>query len=220
MPPPPQRRATGRPPRISRADIVAAAHRIVDAEGVARLTMRRLAAEVGSTPMALYHHVRDRDELLVLLLEDYARRIPRPELPEQPRERIVAAALVLHDVLAERPWLVTALATDDLMGATALWIVEVMVDAAMAAGLSAERAVHAYRAIWYYTVGEITVRSAAGRQRASRDRPSYRDEVFASLDPAELPRLAALADRWTALTTVDTYAAGLRALVDGLLPGS
>lgn len=30
-------------------------------EGAGRLTMRRLAGEVGSTPMALYHHVRDAE---------------------------------------------------------------------------------------------------------------------------------------------------------------
>lgn len=41
----------------------------MDGEGLDRLTMRRLADEVGTTPMALYHHVRNKDDLLVLLLE-------------------------------------------------------------------------------------------------------------------------------------------------------
>ncbi|MCZ9344823.1 TetR/AcrR family transcriptional regulator, partial [Streptomyces sp. TRM76130] len=44
----PRRRSLGRPPRISREEIVEAARRIVDEGGVDRLTMRRLAAEVGS----------------------------------------------------------------------------------------------------------------------------------------------------------------------------
>ncbi|WP_197516787.1 MULTISPECIES: hypothetical protein [Nocardia] len=81
----------------------------------------------------------------------------------------------------------------------------------------AERAVHAYRTIWYYTAGEILIRAAA-RRRRDDDRPVFRERVFADIDAGELPRLAAVADRWGALTAADTYAEGLRALVDGLLP--
>jgi hypothetical protein len=77
--------------------------------------------------------------------------------------------------------------------------------------------VHAYRAIWYYTVGEILVRASAARRRAEGARPTYRDRAFTELDPAAHPRLSALAGEWAPLTAADTYTAGLRALLDGLL---
>jgi hypothetical protein len=80
-----------------------------------------------------------------------------------------------------------------------------------------EQAVRGYRAIWYYTVGEITVRAATARRRADDDRATYRERVFADLDPDELPRLAQVAARWASLTAEDTYLDGLRALVDGFL---
>ncbi|MDT0305809.1 TetR/AcrR family transcriptional regulator [Streptomyces sp. DSM 44917] len=212
------RRALGRPPRISRQEVVEKARRIVDEEGVGRLTMRRLAAEIGSTPMALYHHVRDKEELLVLLLDDYAERtLRRPEPPAHPRERIVTAAAAIHEVLAACPWIVEVLAADDLMSRSALWFVEQIVDGLVACGLSPERAVHGYRAIWYYTAGEIVVRATAARRRADESRATYRERVFADLDPSELPRLAQVADRWAPLTAEDTYLDGLRALVDGLI---
>ncbi|MFH7595254.1 TetR/AcrR family transcriptional regulator C-terminal domain-containing protein [Streptomyces racemochromogenes] len=212
------RKTLGRPPRISREEVVTAARRIVDAEGVDRLTMRRLAMEIGSTPMALYHHVRNKEELLVLLLDDYATRtLHRPELPVLPRERIVVAAAAIHEALAACPWIVEVLTADDLMATSALWFVEQIVDGLVASGLSPERAVHGYRAIWYYTAGEIVVRVAAARRRTDDDRPTYRDRVFAELDPSELPRLAQVADQWSPLTAEDTYLDGLRALVDGLL---
>ncbi|MEW5352780.1 TetR/AcrR family transcriptional regulator [Streptomyces sp. 16-176A] len=221
MPPPSSsapRKTLGRPPRISREEVIATARRIVDADGVDRLTMRRLAAEVGSTPMALYHHVRNKEELLVLLLDDYAARtLHRPEPPAEPRERVVVAAAAIHEALAGCPWIVEVLTADDLMSASALWFVEQIVDGLVACGLSPERAVHGYRAIWYYTAGEIVVRAAAARRRADADRPTYREQVFAGLDPDELPRLAEVADRWAPLTAEDTYRDGLRALVDGLL---
>ncbi|MBO1416666.1 TetR/AcrR family transcriptional regulator [Streptomyces sp. FH025] len=212
------RKASGRPPRISREEVVETARRIVDTEGVDRLTMRRLAAEIGSTPMALYHHVRNKDELLVLLLDDYASRtLRRPELPARPRERIVVAAAAIHEALAACPWIVEVLTADDLMATSALWFVEQIVDGLVECGLPPERAVHGYRAIWYYTAGEIVVRTTASRRRAGDDRDTYRERVFAGLDASELPRLAQVADRWAPLTAEDTYLDGLRALVDGLL---
>ncbi|MFF8811577.1 TetR/AcrR family transcriptional regulator [Streptomyces pactum] len=218
--PPAPRRPRGRPPRISREEIIGTARRIVAEEGVGRLTMRRLATEVGSTPMALYHHVRDKEELLVLLLDDYATRtLRRPELPDDPRERVVAAATAIHEALAACPWIVEVLTADDLMSTSALWFVEQIVDGLVACGLSPDRAVHGYRAIWYYTAGEIVVRTTAARRRADDDRATYREQVFAGLDPAELPRLAQVADRWAPLTAEDTYQDGLRALVGGLTAG-
>ncbi|MET8752302.1 TetR/AcrR family transcriptional regulator [Streptomyces sp. NPDC004667] len=213
------RKALGRPPRISREEVIGTARRIVTDEGVDRLTMRRLAAEIGSTPMALYHHVRNKEELLLLLLDDHATRtLLRPEtLPADPRERVVVAAVAVHGALAACPWIVEVLTADDLMSASALWFVEQIVDGLVACGLSPERAVHGYRAIWYYTAGEIVVRASAQRRRTDDDRTTHRERVFADLAPDELPRLAELAERWAPLTAEDTYRDGLDALVDGLL---
>ncbi|KJS61539.1 TetR/AcrR family transcriptional regulator [Streptomyces rubellomurinus] len=217
-PPPAPRKTVGRPPRFSRQEVVDTARRLVDAEGVDRLTMRRLAAEIGSTPMALYHHVRNKEELLVLLLDDYAgRTLRRRELPADPRERVLAAAEAIHRALADCPWIVEVLTADDLMATSALWYVEQIVDGLIACGLTPEQAVHGYRSLWYYTAGEIVVRATAARRRADSDRATYREQVFAGLDPAELPRLARLGARWADLTAEDTYPAGLRALLTGLL---
>ncbi|WP_067811268.1 TetR/AcrR family transcriptional regulator [Actinomadura kijaniata] len=207
----------GRPPKFSRAEIVAAAGRIVAAEGVARLTMRRLAREIGGTPMALYHHVRDKEELLLLLLDDHAERMPRPDLPDDPLDRIVTVAAAIRDGLADCPWIVEVLTADDLMSEAALWYVEHIVAAAVEAGLSPERAVHAYRAIWHYTAGDLIVRTAAARRRADDERPTRREEVFADLDAVAYPHLARVADRWEPLTEQDTYRRSLRALAAGLL---
>lgn len=216
--PPAPHRALGRPPRISREQVIAAARRIVDTEGVDRLTMRRLATEIGTTPMALYHHVRNKDELLVALLDDYAARaLRRPEPTADPRDRVLAATAAIHDALAACPWITEVLTADDLMSTSALWFVEQILDGLIACGLTPERAVHGYRAIWYYTAGEIIVRTTANRRRTDDDRPTYREQVFADIDPNELPRLAQVADRWAPLTAENTYLDGLQALLNGLL---
>ncbi|MGN9845535.1 TetR/AcrR family transcriptional regulator [Nonomuraea sp. H19] len=206
----------GRPARISRAEIVSAAHRVIEEDGVAGLTMRRLAREVGSTPMALYHHVHDKEELLLLLLDDYAAAMPRPEPPDDPRECVVIVAMAMRAALSGCPWIVDVLRADDLLSVGALWYPEKIIDAAVRAGLTMERAVAVYRIIWHYTAGEIGARAAAGKRRAEGG-PTYRERVFAELDGAEFPRLAEVGRRWEELTARDTYELGLRALVTGLL---
>ncbi|MDE1671834.1 MULTISPECIES: TetR/AcrR family transcriptional regulator [Nocardia] len=210
----PQR--TGRPARISRAEIVAAANAVIDAEGVEKLTMRRLATELGCTAMALYHHVRDKEDLLRLLLNDYADRVVWPELPEDPRERVRVAARAMHDVLAARPWIVDILAADDLLGVSALWVSESIIDGFVACGLPLDRSVAAYRAVWHYTAGNLIVRARSAR-RAAEDRPTFRAQVFADLDAETYPRLAALGSGYLSLAAQDTYELGLDALIEGLL---
>jgi AcrR family transcriptional regulator len=164
----------------------------------------------------LYHHVRDKDDLLIQLLDYYASRLKRPEPPEDPRERVIAAATVMHDSLAAWPEAVEVLTADDLLGESALWMVEEMVGGAIAYGRTPEQAVELYRNIWYYTVGEIFVRVRAAR-RGGEDRPRYRDTVFGKLDESRFPSLAAVGERWPELAARDTFAAGLRAFVDEML---
>jgi AcrR family transcriptional regulator len=216
VPPPATPGRTGRPPTTSRAEILQAARRIMDRDGWQKLTIRRLAAEIGVGATTLYHHVRDKRDLLVQLLDYYADQIELPPLPADPRERIVVAATVMHDGLAAWPQAVEILTADDLLGESALWMVDTIVGGAIDCGATPEQAVDLYRNLWYFTVGEILVRAGAKR-RGEDDRPRYRDTIFENLDATRFPSLATVADRWPRLTARDTYPQGLRAFVDGLL---
>ncbi len=218
MPRPDAARArTGRPPVTSRAEILAAARQLIDRDGWEKLSVRRLAAELGIGPTTLYHHVRDKADLLVQLLNAYTGQLERPRLPSDPRERIVVAATVMHDALAAWPWAAEVVTVDGFVGLLdepALWMVEAIVGGAVDSGCSPEQAVGVFRGIWYYTAGEILVRARSGRRPAD-ERP-YRDAEF-RFDPEKMPHLAAIGDQWPELAARDTYADGLRALVDGLL---
>jgi len=56
-------------PRLSKATVVERGLALADAEGLEAVTIRRLAADLGVTPMALYWHFRSKDELLVGLAD-------------------------------------------------------------------------------------------------------------------------------------------------------
>lgn len=55
--------------RNSLADVVAAALRVLDAQGLENCSMRRVATELGVQPSALYHHVSDKQTLLALMAD-------------------------------------------------------------------------------------------------------------------------------------------------------
>jgi len=60
--------ALGRP-GLTRATVVARALEIGNAEGLEAVSLRRLAQELGVTPMALYRHVRDKQDLINAMTE-------------------------------------------------------------------------------------------------------------------------------------------------------
>ncbi|GAA2114873.1 TetR/AcrR family transcriptional regulator [Streptomyces synnematoformans] len=215
--PPPGR--TGRPRATSRAEILAAARRVIDEDGWETLTVRRLAAEIGIGTTTLYHHVHNKDDLVVELVNQHLDQLARPELPDDPRERIVVAATTMHDALSDWPWAAEALTADGFIGRlgdSALWIVETIVAGAVAAGCTQEQAVDVFRSIWYYTVGEVLVRARTDRRRAE---VGAADLAFSlrGLDPARQPQLSAIGDLWPERSALDLYPQVLRIIVDGLL---
>lgn len=72
--------ARGRPARLSREQLLEAALGLLEAEGLAGVTMARIAEAVDSSPMALYRHVRSREDLLEAMLDALLGRLEL-ELP-------------------------------------------------------------------------------------------------------------------------------------------
>jgi AcrR family transcriptional regulator len=178
--------------------------------------MRRVATELGGAPMSLYRHVRDKDELLVLLLDQLAAELPRPQLPSEPRARVQAACRTMRDGLAQHPWIVDVLAGGDLIAPSILWLMEEIVAGFVASGLSHTEAADAYRAVWQFTVGELIIRRGLDRV-AELGRPPYVLGVLTTVDPEQLPTLAAISGHWAKARATDSYDLGIGALIDGLL---
>jgi len=63
---------------LTEQEIIDRTLRLIRSEGLESLSMRRLAAELGVAPMSLYHHVRNKDELLERVIDTLLARIPTP----------------------------------------------------------------------------------------------------------------------------------------------
>ncbi|MCC9308083.1 TetR/AcrR family transcriptional regulator C-terminal domain-containing protein [Kitasatospora sp. RB6PN24] len=90
--------------------IVAAAIGIADQEGLAAVSMRRVAAELGVATMSLYRHVADKDGLLVQMMDRAFTEWPLPADPPRGwRERLELATRMMWAMFRRHPWLASAL---------------------------------------------------------------------------------------------------------------
>jgi AcrR family transcriptional regulator len=94
-----RQRAAPRAP-LSRDAIVDAALQVVDREGLEATSMRRVAHELGTAPSALYWHVRNKEELLLLVLDRVVGEVELPPLdPEHWQEGLKQLAREMRRVL-------------------------------------------------------------------------------------------------------------------------
>ena len=83
----------------SRTDVVEHALDVLDRHGLADLSMRRLAADLGVRPSALYWHFANKQTLLAAVADEVLRRGERP-VPDGPwEERVTSYAQQLRDAM-------------------------------------------------------------------------------------------------------------------------
>lgn len=111
-------------PPLTRAEITATLLRIADTEGLAAVSVERLATELGSAGPSLRHHVRRHGDLDDLLLDGvFAELIPSRHGPEEWRADLRASAYQLREAIRRHPWFARLTFRRPLFGPRALsWL--------------------------------------------------------------------------------------------------
>jgi AcrR family transcriptional regulator len=113
----PERGERGPRLRHSRADVAAVATRIADAEGIAAVTMRRVAAELGTGTMSLYNYVPAKEHLVQLMADQTAGEYVYPHSPPRDsRAAIADLARQGRDIARRHPWLTSVMNPPPPMG--------------------------------------------------------------------------------------------------------
>ncbi len=89
---------------LSRGRVLDAALLLVDREGLAALSMRRLAQELGVEAMSLYNHVASKDELLDGLVEAVMGEIEVPPVVLPWKEALRRRSASARRVFLRHPW--------------------------------------------------------------------------------------------------------------------
>ncbi|MFF0762149.1 TetR/AcrR family transcriptional regulator [Streptomyces sp. NPDC003737] len=97
----------GQPSGLDRDRITEVTVRLLDAEGLPKFSMRRLAAELNVTAMSVYWYVDTKDDLLELALDAaYGEmRLPAGDSGEDWRDQLRALAAEYRALLVRHPWL-------------------------------------------------------------------------------------------------------------------
>ena len=242
VPPPPWQRLPDRHSRrrrdpISRELIVNAAVKLLDREGLAALSMRRLAEELGTGAASLYWHVGSKDGLLDLVLDQIIGegQIPDPD-PARWREQVKEIAREQRRLSLRHPYLVRISIGRIPMGPNALRYSERMLAILTAAGLPPRLAVQGYllliSTVNGFTVDETGVddagpdgsgssggdgggakpRDPAGLQQAADMTRDY----IASLPAEFFPTMTGLADEFAFSDADERFELLIDIFVDGL----
>lgn len=149
----------GRPPRLTRDRIVEAALALVDRGGTDGLTMRALARELGVDPMAVYRHVRDKDDLLGAMCDQLLVELPPidPDGPWEPQVRRLAVEI--RKRFAARPALLPALMSAPVTPMS-LVLASDAVTLLVRAGLAPRDAAAAFGAVFSYVLGFAVIEAA------------------------------------------------------------
>ncbi|QWF81761.1 TetR/AcrR family transcriptional regulator [Amycolatopsis sp. CA-230715] len=193
---PVSRRERPAKPALSRDAIVATAAAILRAEGLERVTMRRLAKELDTGPMSLYVYVRDVQELHAALLDDLLAGIDLAPVAASSdwRDRLWSVLLSYIDVLAAQPSLARLALVTRLSGPRYLALVDGVLALLLEGGVEPARAAWAVDLLLQFATTTATEQGT--RWAESRTGADHHALVQAvrTADAADYPNIAALSE--------------------------
>jgi AcrR family transcriptional regulator len=217
----PEPRPRGRGAALSLEQIADVALAIADAEGLEAVSIRRIARELGSGAMSLYHYFDSRDELLDLMADRVAAEMLVPELPADWRPALRAIAHHSRATFRHHPWLHSALRGSPRLTPNLLRHIEQSsqtVARLAADGVDPALLSAIVVAVDDYTIG-FTVREAAvedpGNRAAGIADRLQEPHLRALLESGEFPLLSEFIEGGQDLQIEDRFERGLDWLLDG-----
>jgi AcrR family transcriptional regulator len=209
-----------RRPQLTRQRVVAEALAVIAHDGAQALTMRHLAGRLGVVPGALYHHVRNKQQLQDLLLDGVLAEV---DLQLDPAlgwtEQLKVLAHRLRQVLEDHPGIAGILKTRDPLGPHSLALAEAFLSPLQTAGFADREAGLAFFLLLDYTIGfAVSTPATSVNEQRVRDQAirSQLHQFFRSLPPDRFPALVALGEHVWVDNRDERFAAGLDVLVAGL----
>jgi AcrR family transcriptional regulator len=152
---------------LTRGLVVEAAVALADRTGYREFSMRGLATELEVTPMALYKHVGDREELLDEMIDVVFGELADPAAGGEWEEAMRRRALSIRKALRRHPWAVGLMESRKRPGPRNLAHHEAVIACLHAAGFSADLAARAAAVqdsfIYGFALREKTMPRSAGR---------------------------------------------------------
>ncbi|WP_370144467.1 TetR/AcrR family transcriptional regulator [Streptacidiphilus sp. EB129] len=219
-PPPAPRSRRERPakPALTRDGIIATAVDVMRAEGLDRVTMRRLSQELDTGPASFYVYFRNTAELHAGILDELLAEVDlNPARTDGPwRDRVAAVLTSYLAVLIEHPSLARSALVARPSGAHYLDLVEVLLALMSEGKVAPERAAWAVDLLLQYATATAAEQSAHRRSIDSQDEWDALAAALHGASPERHPHIAALGDDLLSGTSRARLTWGFQVLIAGL----
>ena len=130
--------------RLTRERVLQAAVALADRDGLESLSMRKLADDLGAGAMSLYHHVPNKEQLLVGMVDIVFGEIELPTTDVEWKTAMRARALSTRAALGRHRWAIGLMEGRTTHGPSNLALHNAVLGCLRGAGFSLEMTVHAY----------------------------------------------------------------------------
>jgi AcrR family transcriptional regulator len=200
--------------------IVSTALALIDREGLQRLSMRNLAAELGTGTTTLYRHLASKDEVLALVADEIIgeAQIERPMSDASWRQVIEDVARSLRETLVSHPNAVPLFAVSVPVGPNALRARNLVLGLLRGHGLSPKLSADVLVAVLHHVLASALLDPMVEFRVGEPSNPptlSLRD-FYRGLAPDTYPELIELADQLTGNSPEKEFDFGLSLLLDGV----
>jgi AcrR family transcriptional regulator len=203
---------------LSKERVLRQALALADSEGIDALSMRRLGRELDAGAMSLYHHVRDKEELLDGMVDLVFAEIELPESPGDWQAAMRSRALSARVVLARHPWAIGLMESRTSPGPANLRHREAVMASLRKAGFSVAMATHANWLLDSYIYGFALQEAGLPFADAEGLADMTREVFLPQLSPEQYPYLNETAKELmqSGYDPADEFIYGLSLILDAL----
>lgn len=213
---PQSRRERPAKPALTRKGIIEAALRILDEEGLGKVTTRRIATALDTGPASLYVYVRNTQDLYVQILDALIGRMPPASTKGNWRERLHALLAGYAQLLLEHPEVARMTVAMHPVGPNYFALVESILELLHEGGISDAAAAWGVDVL-LSAVTANAVEHGAGAPNADAGSLSTVADKVATTPAETYPRVTKLVDEMLSGTPAERFSWGLDVLINGLL---
>lgn len=203
-------------PKFTREQLQRAALRIVDEQGLDALSMRALAAALGTGPMTLYNYFRDRDELNTLLVEAVFGEVALPDMQAAWQQEAMAILESMWRAIRMHPNVIPLVLMRRTSHETTLGIAEALLRALARSGCSPAVLLATFRTLNGFVMGLAQAQLGAAPGGAGGGADPHVAEV-GLLSEERFPRLREIAAIAAQTHSDDEFRAGVELILAGLM---
>ncbi|MGI9597024.1 MAG: TetR/AcrR family transcriptional regulator [Acidimicrobiales bacterium] len=174
--------------RLSRQRVLEGAVALADRIGIGDFTIRKLATELDTKPMTIYHHVPNKEAIIDGMVDLVFAEIELPPTDVDWRTAIAHRARSARRVLARHPWATPLMESRVNPGPATLLHHDAVLGCFRAAGFSVEMTAHGYALVDAFIYG-FALQEASLPATGGEDLAELAGAITESFGPGEYPHL-------------------------------